>query len=132
MNGIQQYVIDVVRRYLSQELDLDGFRAQFAGCYAYAREHKDDRLGNELLSKLMLPFAEFSGGHRSVESLQSELAKAVRPFDLTAEVRLISVNGLVRYRSPHLEPTSGYVPRKPSGYAYDSTRPQAVEIGVKA
>ncbi|MDZ4802379.1 MAG: hypothetical protein SGI92_29820 [Bryobacteraceae bacterium] len=80
MSQIVDYVRDSVRAYLADEIDTDAFRVSFAGAYHYIRSRSpNDGEANRLASALMSPFAEFSCGHRSEESLRLELAAAIRP-----------------------------------------------------
>jgi hypothetical protein len=82
MSEILEYLRASIRNYLSSTIDVDTFRAEFAGAYLYTRNKGSrEREANSLASSIVGPIAEFSGGHRSEASLRKELALAVRSFE---------------------------------------------------
>jgi len=73
MSQILDYMVSTVRSYLDREIDIDEFRQSFAGAHVYARNSPQDKEANQLANKLMPPIAEFSGGHRSEQSLRDAM-----------------------------------------------------------
>jgi hypothetical protein len=81
MSELADYIRNVVEGYIDGEIDVDSFRQHFVGAYVHARNSApQDRVANGLASKLMLPYAEFSAGHRSEDSLRRRLDEIMRPF----------------------------------------------------
>jgi len=78
MSEIADYLRSVVESYIDREIDTDAFRERFVGTYVHVRNASGDTEANKLADRLMLPYAEFSAGHRSEDSLRSELANAIR------------------------------------------------------
>ena len=67
----------LIRQYLSGG-SLDDFRQFFASAYVAVRQDvKSGRDVSELCNRLIGPLAEFSRGHRSLESLRCALADAM-------------------------------------------------------
>ena len=82
MSEILPYLSASIRSYLDGKIDVDVFRAEFAGAYQYSRNRgQAEKEANQLASLLVGPIAEFSGGYRSETSLRQELEKAIRPFE---------------------------------------------------
>lgn len=81
MSEIAEYIEASVRSYVDDEIGIDTFRLAFVGAYVHVRNHANsDPVANRLASRLMAPFAEFSAGHRSEQSLRMELESAIRSF----------------------------------------------------
>ena len=69
-----------IRRYLSNEMSLDDFRQWFGGAYVQVRQDPSaSREAALCCSEIVGPLAEFSRGHRSVDSLREMLARAIGP-----------------------------------------------------
>ncbi len=93
MSEIADYIKLEVQRYIDNETDIDTFRGSIVGAYVYARNQaSEDGEANLLVSALMLPYAEFSAGHRSEHSLRRELANALRPFVASSTITVLKVN----------------------------------------
>lgn len=81
MSEIVEYLIGSVQEYLRRDIDIDKFREAFVGAYFYIRNNpQSDAEAQSIANSLMLPVAEFAGGHRSEDSLRQELANSIRPF----------------------------------------------------
>jgi hypothetical protein len=73
---------NLVSRYLERELPLEGFQQEFAALYFRVRNnHHAPIAASELCNAIIGPLAEMSRGHRSEDSLRTEWANAIRPFE---------------------------------------------------
>ena len=82
MSEIVDYIRSAVNSYALREIDIDGFREAFVGAYFYVRNSAfGDEEAQRLASKLMVPVAEFSAGHRTETSLREELVNAIHPLE---------------------------------------------------
>ena len=92
------YIRSAVDSFVRREIDVDEFRQAFVGSYFYVRnDAAGDKEAQALASRLMVPVAEFSAGHRAETSLRLELAKAIRPFEQpNANVFLMIEHGAVK------------------------------------
>jgi hypothetical protein len=94
MNDTGNYMLECVRYYLANRMDTEAFRQSFASAYHYTRSRAaHDQQARSLANSLIGPFAEFSAGHRSEESLRRELANAIRPFEEQHRVLQFDGNG---------------------------------------
>jgi hypothetical protein len=76
----KEQVEQAIRRCLSNEMSLDDFRQWFAGAYVQIRQDPNaSREAALCCSEIVGPLAEFSRGHRSVDSLREILAHAIGP-----------------------------------------------------
>ena len=74
----KEEIEQAIRRYLSNEVSLDDFRQWFAGAYVQVRQDPNAcREAARCCSEIVGPLAEFSRGHRSVDSLREMLAHAI-------------------------------------------------------
>ena len=74
-------ILNLVDRYLSQEIHLDDFQQRFARIYFQVRKSRN-RLepASRLCDEIVGPLAELSRGHRSEDSFRKELAQIATPL----------------------------------------------------
>lgn len=78
---LEKRIRDLIDGYLAREVDQAGFAQEFAGIYFQARNDKIVSLEvRQICASIVLPFAEFSRGHRSEASFREVLTQIARPF----------------------------------------------------
>jgi hypothetical protein len=78
---MRDQIVGLVQQYVAGEISASDFSQSFAGFYFAVRQNRNaEPSASRLCGDIVGPLAEFSRGHRSVDSLREELANAIRPF----------------------------------------------------
>jgi len=88
---LKEQIVALISRFVKQQIPVDDFSREFAALYFAVRQSRvPEPDASRLCNGIIGPLAEYSRGHRSLDSLRRELETTSSPF-VPRSTRFVSV-----------------------------------------